>query len=364
MPSAFVLDRCSLRWPKNALFCAALMLSCATTAQAADGTFRIFDWVGHAYWNKQERLLDRCSAQTTNADKITITYSLDRDYVWALELSSPSWRFNKGASFEITFGADHGQFLRLRAIAGEPQTVRVQIPDSLSFFEALRKIFRIQLIAGGMRSQFNLMYDNQILTALTQCVVRYGTSGKDRAAIASWLKTYAKAGNAGHDPAIHKEAEALAAGIMSAAEMPNDDKLARGDTAGLTGDAFRKLDKIIFSLTIVPRDQAPEMKDLPRLIVGADAQRCRGDFFSAALPDTIEKLRVARAFTNCLMQDTVKSAYYLAVPRKLGGIYLVAIIASDVGIVSSGKLTARDAERRIRGSIAVALEKFDKASGH
>lgn len=354
-----------MRRLKHALFCAALALSGSTAAHAAaDGSFRIFDWVGRAYWNKQERHFDRCAAQWTNPDKITITYSLDRHYVWSLDLSNPAWRFSKGASFEIIIGLGNGRFLKQRATALDPQQVRVRIPDSLSLFETLRKIYRIELVAGGMRSQFNLMYDNQVLTALTQCVVRYGTSAKDRAAIASWVKIYAKAADAGHDAATHKEAEAVAAGIMSAAELPKTGKLAPADTAGLPGDAFRKLDKIIVSLTIVPRDETPGINELPALLIGADAHRCRGEFFSAALPDMIEKLRVARAFTSCLSQDTVRSAYYLAVPRKLGGIYLVAIAANDPDIVSAGKLTARDVDRRIRGSIAVALEKLDKAADH
>lgn len=351
--------------PMRLFVCVALMLSCSVAAHAAgDGSFRIFDWVGRAYWNKHEKQLDRCAAQTTNADKITIAYSLDRHYVWSLEFSSASWRFNKGASFEIAFGVGHARFVRLRAIAADPQTVRVQIPDSLSFFEALRKIFRIQLIAGGMRSRFDLVNNNQVLTALTQCVVRYGTSGKDRASIARWIKSSAAAAVAGHDPAIRKEAEALVAKIMREAELPKAGKPAADETAGIAGDAFGKIGKIVLGLTVVQKEDAPPLADVPALLAGADAQRCRGDYFSAALTGTVDKLKIARAFTSCLAQQAVKSAYYLAVPRKSGGIYVIALVTNDVDIVNADKLTGAEVDRRIRASIAIALEKMDQASSH
>ena len=351
-----------MRWISLFVIAAINFFSNGAAHAASDGTFRISDWVGRAYLNKAEKQLDHCSAQLTNADKITIIYSLDRQYVWSLGISSPAWNFTKGASFQVTFGLGDRESLRTQATADEPQLVRVQLPDSLSVFKAFTNIIQVGFVAGGLTSHFDLTYSNQVLTALTKCVVRYGASSQSRAAIAAWLKSsVAPKSNTSDDASIHNEASALATNIMTETEIPKAASIPQNEVpAGLTGDAFWKVGKILFTLSILSQNETPPVNDLPGLIIGGDAQKCRGDLFAGAMIDVIGTLRVARAITNCLTPEATTTIYYLAIPRKKGGVYLLATLTSDFEMPALGQQTAEEVDRKIRGSIIVALSKLNQ----
>lgn len=353
-----------MRWVSLFVLCTATNLfSSGVASAAADGFFRISDWDGRAYWNQQEKKqLDRCSAKLTNADKITITYSLDHKYMWSLEFSSPVWNFTKGAAFPVTFRLGNRGSIRRRAVATDTHLVHVELPDSLTAFESLRSIIQFELIAGGLTSHFNLAYNNQVLTALTRCVVRYGATSRSRTAIAAWLKSSINSGSDTNiDSSIHKEASALATNIMTEVAMPNVVSLKPNEIpAGLSGDAVSKAGSILFTVSILPQDKAPEIGDLPSLIIGGDAQKCRGEFFSGAMLDVIDALRVARAYTSCQTLQAITSIYYIAIPRKQGGLYLLATISSGFEITVPGEQTARDTDSKIRASMMIALSKLER----
>ena len=121
---------------------------------------------------KRKSELDRCSAQMTNANNITIIFSLDRHYMWTFELSNPTWNFPKGAAFDVTFGIGNNNYFRQRVSALDAQLVRVLLPDSVNTFEVFRRVLQLDLSAGGLTSQFNMAYVNQTLDALMKCVMR------------------------------------------------------------------------------------------------------------------------------------------------------------------------------------------------
>jgi hypothetical protein len=355
-----------MRWVSLFALCAA---TCAATTlfdiesagAANDGFFRIADWVGRAYWS-QEKQFDHCSAQLTNTDNITIIYSLDRQYKWNLELSSPAWNFVKGASFPVTFRFGKRGSIRQPAIATEAQLVRVELSDSLSAFESLRSIIQFELIAGGLNSNFNVAYNNQVLIALTRCAVRYSASSRSRAAIAAWLKSVAGPGS-NIDPSIQREAATLATNIMTEAAIPKAASLQPNEVpAALTGDAFWRAGEFIFAVSVLSNKETSEIAELPSLIIGGGAQKCRGDFFSGAITDVIDALRVARAFTSCQTQEAATSVYYLIIPRKQGGLYLLATITNRFEITAPGLQTARDVDSMIRASINVALAKMQQTN--
>src|SRR6187401_3771142 len=210
-----------------ACLCVAAGLLSAGAAQAAnDGSIRIADWTlaphfsEHKDKRQKEKRLDRCTAQLTNADKITMIYSLDTHYMWTLELSNPSWNFPSGSKFDVSFGNRERGYFRQRVAALDPQLVRVLLPDSLNSFEAFRRLFKLDVVAGGLTTQFDLAYANQVLLALTQCVTKFGTTAKRRTAVAAWLKSpIGPSAEANSDPAIVQEAFSLVAAIVGEGEI-------------------------------------------------------------------------------------------------------------------------------------------------
>jgi hypothetical protein len=350
-----------MHWPSLLGICLASSLFGGSIARAAnDTTFQIGDWTGRAHWNQKEKHLDRCSAQLTNPDKITVIYSLDRHYLWTFELSNPTWNFPKGAAFEVAFGTGNGNYFRQRVTALDAKLVRVQLPDTVSAFEAFRRIGRLELAAGGLTSSFDMAYANQVLTALTRCVTRFGTTPKSRAAISAWLKSsVGPASGPSNDPGVRTEATALATSLVSEAQLATVASVKPADPpAGVDGDTVWKVGENLFSISILPKEEVPEIADLSDLIVGGDAQKCRGDFFSGATLDVIETVGVARAYTNCQTEQASVATYYFILPRKQGGLYLVTTKTSGVEVTPTAEKNAREIDGRVRATIMTALSKM------
>jgi hypothetical protein len=350
-----------MRWSSLLAICLVCSLCGGRPTLAAnDNPFQIGDWTGRAHWNQKEKQFDRCSAQLTNPDNITVIYSVDRHYMWTLELSNPSWNFPKGAAFDVSFGTGSRNYFRQRVTALDAKLVRVQLPDTVNAFEAFRRILRLELVAGGLTSSFDMAFGNQVLIALTRCVTRYGSTAKSRAAITSWLKSsIGPASGPSDDPEVQKEAMALAASIMSEAQIANGASVKPGDVPpGTEGDTMWKIGGTLFTISVLPKDEAPQIADLSDLIIGGDAQKCRGDFFSGATLDVIETTGVARAYTNCQTEQASSSAYYFVLPRKQGGLYLVTTTTSGVEVTPSAEKNAREIDGRVRATIMTALAKM------
>jgi len=88
---------------------------------------------------------------------------------------------------------------------------------------------------------------------------------------------------------------------------------------GVSGDTVWKIADNLFTISVLPKDEVPaEIGDLNDLIVGGDAQKCRGYFFAGAMLDVMESATIARAYTTCQTQQSATSTYYFAKPRKEG----------------------------------------------
>src|SRR4029079_19086429 len=233
--------------------------------------------------------------------------------------------------------------------------------DSVNSFEVFRRLFKLDVVAGGLTTQFDLAYANQVLLALQQCVTKFGTTAKSKAAVAAWLKSpIGPAAEASSDPAILKEAADLASAIVAAGEIAKDAALKPDEVPdGVSGDTVWKVADNLFTISVLPKDAVPaEIGDLNDLIVGGAAQKWRGDFFAGAILDVVETLTVARAYTNCRTQQAETSTYYFAMPRKSGGLYSLKTIATGVEVTPVADRTIKELEARVRGVITAALAKL------
>ena len=334
---------------------------------ANDVSIRIGDWVLRPHFSEQkdkkqkERRLDRCTAQLTNADRITMIYSIDTHYLWTFELSNPSWNFPSGSKFDVSFGNRERGFFRQRVAALDPQLVRVLLPDSVNSFEAFRRLFKLDMVAGGLTTQFDLAYANQVLLALTQCITKFGTTTKSKAAVAAWLKSsIGPAAEASLDPAILKETADLAKAIVAEGEIAKATALKPDEVpAGVSGDTVWKVADNLFTISVLPKDAVPaEIGDLNDLVVGGDAQKCRGDFFAGAMLDVVESATIARAYTTCRTQQGAASTYYFAMPRKQGGLYFTKVVATGVEVPPTIEHSIKDLDAKVRNAITAALAKL------
>src|SRR4029079_9648705 len=79
----------AMRWIPALRICVAASLLADRAAHAANDTSRIADWILRPHVSEQkdkkqkEKRLDRCTAQLTNAGKISMIFSLDTPYMSA-----------------------------------------------------------------------------------------------------------------------------------------------------------------------------------------------------------------------------------------------------------------------------------------
>ena len=344
------------------------LLSGGSANAANDISIRIGDWILRPHFSEQkdkkqkEKRLDRCSAQLTNADKITMIYSIDTHYMWTFEFSNPSWNFPSGSKFDISFGNPERGFFRQRVAALDPQLVRVLLPDSVNAFEIFRRLFKLEVVAGGMTTQFDLAYVNQVLLALTQCVTKFGTTAKGKAAVAAWLKSpIGPSAEASSDPAILKETSDLSSAIVTEGEIQRATALKPDEVPdGVSGDRVWRIADNLFTISVLPKNQVPaDIGDFNDLIVAGDAQKCRsGDFFAGTMLDVVESATIARAYTTCQTQQSATSTYYFTMPRKQGGLYFMKIIATGLEVPAIVEQAIKELDAKVRNVITAALAKL------
>jgi len=345
------------------IFCIlGLIFDCGLAGARAIGKFRIGDWVGSTYRNDHTRRFDHCAARSTNADGITIIYSLDRSYIWSFELSNPNWNFARGASFKMIFRLNKHESVGQRAYALSNNLVRVNFSNSLEAFIKLSRVLQMDVIAGGIASHFNLSYGPDVLVALTRCVNQHERAARN-------IKDLSPVLRATSDPAMikgaGKDAIALAAkivklgGVKGAKLLPQDEV-----PVNLKADVFWKVGPLLFGVSALTPGQAPEMSRLPGIVIQRDSQLCRGgEFFAGAtfqrsdLPRGSDAPSVARAYTFCQIPGTRTSAFYIATPRKRGGgFYLIETVGRGSEFSPAIEQAANNFDDAILSVLKEALE--------
>jgi len=80
------------------------------------------------------------------------------------------------------------------------------------------------------------------------------------------------------------------------------------------------------------------------VLIGGAAENCKGAFLSGTLPETSGKKGV-RMFTSCEGEKGLITAYYLAVQRPKGGIYLFTTVSK------AAQETVKQADEGLRRAV-------------
>ena len=158
------------------------------------------------------------------------------------------------------------------------------------------------------------------------------------------------------------EATALAANILGQAGVIGFQILAPNDLPqGFHADAVWKAGSVIGTVSILEPDGQTKIDDVPGILIGGDAQSCRGKFFSGSLPDATDQSPIARVFTSCQTPKGTTSVYYIAVPRDQGGgFYLLAMMTANAEQSKAEPPTeeqAKEMENSIRKAVFKVLSK-------
>jgi hypothetical protein len=321
-------------------------------------TYQFMTWTVTARSDDQTKQFDRCSAQTTYPNGVSIAFSVDRRYSWGLALSNPAWDFVEGTTFGIVLRLSERDFLKEDAVAIDHQLVEVQLSDPTATFEKLRKATTLQVMAGAMTVEFGfgLSGPGNVLSTLMQCVAQQaqpaarpvrsaGTNVKPSAPARAALNL-----NPASNPAGPAEAATLIDGLLAEARISNFQHLAREQIpSGMRGDVAWTAGAVTGTASII--EAPPLVDEIVSTVIGNDTRSCRGNYFAGTLPDTVDGASATRVFTACQVQSVTSFVHYLAVPRATGGFYLLATMATAKSPTDAVDQTAKDIEEAIRKAL-------------
>jgi len=334
-------------------------LSTGRTATAATlKTYQFMTWTVTARSDDQTRQFDRCSAQTTYPNGVTIAFSVDRRYSWGLALSNPAWDFVEGTTFGIVLRLSERDFLKQDAVAVDHQFVEVQLSDPTATFDKLRKATSLQVMAGAKTFEFGfgLTGPGNVLSTLMQCVAQQvlpaarparpaGANVKPSTPPRAALNL-----NPASNPAGPAEAATLVDGLLAEARIYNFQYLAREEIpTGMRGDVVWTAGAVTGTASIV--EAPPLVDEVFSTLIGNDTRSCRGNYFAGTLPDPTDGTSVTRLFTACQVQSMTSFVHYLAAPRAGGGFYLLATMATAKSATDAVDQTAKDIEEAIRKAL-------------
>ncbi|HEU5017111.1 MAG TPA: hypothetical protein VFT69_03970 [Pseudolabrys sp.] len=321
-------------------------------AAAGNGLFHIGNWEGGAFAGKHGKGFDRCTAHQAHENGVTILYSLDSEYRWDLEFSSKAWNFLRGANFNAVLSFGKQQRILRRAVAISPHALRLQLADSLTLFDRLQSAWQMELVVGGLRLDFKLMDNAQVLRALTKCVAKHRRPSRLAKALGPIVASGTVRRSTGPDnnSALRLESAKLAAQIMARVTGPKSGAVALTDfPAGISADAIWKIGEVLFTVSTVPPDRAPDVSHLAESIIGHDIDTCSGQIFGGA---ELDNAKVARMLTNCTTSKGTVTVYYIGYPRQGGGLYLLATVVRPVEFNAAVEHAANDFDRRVRAGIS------------
>jgi hypothetical protein len=119
----------------------------------------------------------------------------------------------------------------------------------------------------------------------------------------------------------------------------------------LKADAVWVAADVIGTINVFPTIATKDLDEVRSIIIGGDAKTCKGTFFSGSIPDDGKDNQLTRVFTTCQVKET-STSYYLAVPRKAGGVYILRTMTT-----AGPEKPAKEADASIRKAVFSAVPK-------
>jgi hypothetical protein len=283
--------------------------------------FHVANWFAGAYSYEGTRTFSHCAANTRYNSGIYVLFSINRSYAWNMGFGNPQWQLTKSQQYDIAFSVDGSPPIFAKATAIKPDFVLVSLADSSELFSRFRRGTMLQVASAKQVFSFSLDGTSALLPALLACVRQETTpAGETNPFAAHQTPTRAKPSR----ESFQAEAAITAANVLGAAGI---DKFSVGsleDAAKFNADAIWTAGALVGTIKIVEGVKL-DNPGIPGTIIGDDAKGCKGAFLSGSLPDSDGKAML-RIFTSCQSEKTL-TAYYLAVPRPKGGIYLFTTLS-------------------------------------
>jgi hypothetical protein len=342
---------------RRTLTAASIVIATTTISLAAARTirnFKVANWYAGAYTEPASNRFDHCAANAPYKSGIIMGFSIDRYFHWSMRFTHPAWRLVRGQRFNVAFTVDNMSPLPGVGIALSRDTLEVPLADSMELFSRFRHGYQLHVAAARQVFGFNLTGTSELLPELLICAKNRGRAIQvDTNPFAPRLNPPTEtAANRGGEGA---EATAFAANLLSLAGVQGFRMLPPADHPELKGDARWVSGSTYGTVNIFASATDDEIKSLSGSLIGADAKACKGAFFSGAIPDKSSGV-VARVFTTCQAGDKPITVYYLAVPRRSGGVYVISTVSFG------SEQPAKRSSEELRSGVAKYLANYEPGS--
>lgn len=319
---------------------------CATAAPAG---IRVGGWAGGPVHDAKKQFA-YCSASATNGQGIVISYSVDAQYRWRLSFSNPTWSFSPGYSLNLLlrFSEKSGS-VRARAIVNTSQMLEVHSDDDLALFAALWDANKLQVTAGGLKFEFELIGSNEILSALLRCALRQSSPPR-RPNQETGLPMRV-------DAAISQEARELLTEILAFARLREARILPTAANSAVTW----KTNLITSSLGVIDGNIS-RMSDIPVRILDREVRHCRNEAFFAWSVLEVDGADTTRVITICAAQDGTAFTRYTLTPRGKGGIYLMTSTVTGGGFGGVLQAQLDEIDARLRSAFIASSQQLTRAT--
>jgi hypothetical protein len=316
---------------RSAVACLYVLMLANSAHAAPVRNFNVAGWTAGVYTDRSGKFT-HCAASFRYDDSgVTVIFSVNRSYNWAMGLFRPGADLKDGGRVDLGFTIGTDQPFPVRGIARGTDLLEISFEDS-SLFARFSRGYHVTITDGKRAQVFDLTSASQVLPALVTCVTSQLNGGRNQPATPAPRQP--------SNDAVRAEAARLAANLLSHAGIVGFTLLEPDELDELKADAAWKTDSVLGTVVVAPELAAEQM---PAIAIGADAKICKGTFFSGSLPE--ESGIGARVFTTCQTGNDNITVYYLSVPRRTGGIYVVAIASSG------GEQPAKEADADIRKAV-------------
>lgn len=360
---------------------AAIFLATAPAGAAKIDSFKVANWTVGSYTNNNTGRFSHCAASGRYRNGLTLIFTVTESLNWGISFLNPEWNIREGRTIDIDFKIDNGRVNYARARAVNSKQIVAKLPDSSELFNQFRYGSRLIVsINDGRPVPFNLSDTNAMLTEILRCAQRYKgyadrggsrsnqgdrdlASRDDRLSripdddddLRGGRKQQQQTGNQpGTGPSAESRAEAMeiAANILRRANFDIQVQKPEQLSEELRNkfDAVWRGEGMLGTLRILSGSRATTLDRVRGGLISSDAVTCKGKFASGALP-AMSGSQSQSIFTSCEGQNNW-SVYYIAIPRKQGGIYLL-------GISGSGEVAAK-LQNVANAYRTVALEVLEK----
>jgi hypothetical protein len=307
----------------------------ASLAEAATvKTFKAGTW--DASVHAEDGVFTHCAASAVYKSGIAVIFSIDKSFSWVVAFSHRNWKYEIGETYPVAFTVDDMKPLTARATAYTTSAVRIQLKDSAELFARFKQ-GRVLRVATARKTvfEFNLTGTNEMLAVLLDCAGAKGglksvpmvsnPFGTSSASAPSQSPPRSAPPPQLNDAAFQAEATALAANLLSAADMTGYRMMETAEVPQMKGDVrwIIPSKEAIGSIRIFPSMDKEEQRAIGGQLIADDAKECRGKFASGSMPED-DKGGTARAFTVCEAGSGPITMYYFTVPRSRGGAYVIA----------------------------------------